>query len=62
MRRVLTVAVVLAATLFLTSCAASAVTESSSGSLGDLQDTEGLRTLFNQDDGAVRVVLLLSPT
>ena len=62
MQRVLTVAVVLAATLFLTSCGASAVTESSGGSLDDLQDTEGLRTLFNHDDGEIRVVLLLSPT
>jgi len=34
----------------------------SSGSLTDLLDVEELRTLFNQDDGNIRLVLLLSPT
>lgn len=62
MQRVLAVAVVLAATLVLTSCGASVVTESSRVSLGDLQNIEELQTAFNQDDGDIRVVLLLSPT
>ena len=37
-------------------------TQQSSGSLTDLQDVDDLRTLFNQDDGNIRLVLLLSPT
>ena len=32
------------------------------GSISDLQDVEQLRTLFGQDDGEIRLVLLLSPT
>ena len=62
MQKVLLVTTALLASIILTSCGASEVTESSRGSLGDLQDTEELRTLFNQDDGEVRVILLLSPT
>ncbi len=62
MQKVLVIAVALAAMLVLAGCGASEATESSRGSLGELQDTEELRTLFNQDDGQIRVVLLLSPT
>ena len=32
------------------------------GSISDLQDVEQLRTMFGQDDGEIRLVLLLSPT
>ena len=32
------------------------------GSISDLQDVEQLRTMFSQDDGEIRLVLLLSPT
>ena len=62
MRKVLVVIAVLMATFLLVSCGASVGTESSRGSLGDLQDIEDLRTFFNQDDDAIRLVLLLSPT
>ncbi len=44
------------------SCSGPVATQRSSGSLTDLQDVEELRTLFNQDDGNIRLVLLLSPT
>ncbi len=40
----------------------SAVEEPARGSISDLQDVEQLRTLFGQDDGEIRLVLLLSPT
>ena len=62
MQKVLVIAVALAAMLVLAGCGASEATESSHGSLGELQDTEELRTLFNQEDGQIRLVLLLSPT
>ena len=32
------------------------------GSISDLQDVEHLRSMFGQDDGEIRLVLLLSPT
>ena len=32
------------------------------GSISDLQDVEQLRSMFGQDDGGIRLVLLLSPT
>ena len=44
------------------SCSGPIATEQSSGSLTDLQDVDELRTLFNQDDGNIRLFLLLSPT
>ncbi len=44
------------------SCIGSVATQRSSGPLTDLQDDEELQTLFNQDDGNIRLVLLLSPT
>ncbi len=48
---------------FLTvSCIGSVATQRSSGPLTDLQNVEELGTLFNQDDGNIRLVLLLSPT
>ncbi len=62
MQKVLLATTALLASIILTSCGASVVTESSGGSPGDLQDTEELRTLFNQGDGEIRVILLLSPT
>ncbi len=44
------------------SCSGPVATQRSTGSLTDLQDVEELGTLFNQDDGNIRLVLLLSPT
>ncbi len=44
------------------SCSGPVATQRLSGSLTDLQDIEELGTLFNQDDGSIRLVLLLSPT
>ncbi len=44
------------------SCSRPVATQRSSGSLTDLQDVEELGTLFIQDDGNIRLVLLLSPT
>ena len=64
LKKYLFTAVALAAVLALTACGASNAEsgEFPRGTLGDLQDTEELHTLFNQDDGQVRIVLLLSPT
>ncbi len=44
------------------SCSGPVAAQRSFGSLTDLQDVEELRTLFNKDDGDIRLVLLLSPT
>ncbi len=44
------------------SCSGTVATQRSSGSLTELPDVEELATLFNQDDGNIRLVLLLSPT
>ncbi len=58
------IAAALVTVLALMACGASnsASGESPRGTLGDLQDTEELQTLFNQDDVQIRIVLLLSPT
>ena len=49
--------------LLLAGCAGtSSVEESARGSISDLQDMEQLQTMFVQDDGEVRLFLLLSPT
>ena len=49
--------------LLAAGCTATAATDGSSGgTLSDLQDIEQVRTMFNQDEGAVRLVLLLSAT
>ncbi len=60
--KVLIITVALLASLFLAGCGASTVLEQSRGSISDLRDMEQLRTSFNQDDGEIRLVLLLSPT
>ncbi len=44
------------------SCSGPVARQRSSDSLTDLQDVEELQTFFNQDDGNIRLVLLLSPT
>lgn len=52
-----------ATVLLLAGCGGtSPVEESARGSISDLQDIEQLRTMFVQDDGEVRLFLLLSPT
>ncbi len=58
----LAVAFVMVVAFLAVSCSGSVATQRSSGSLTDLQDVEELRTLFNKDDGNIRLVLLLSPT
>ncbi len=62
MQKVLVVTAALMTMLLLANCGTSAVEEPTRGSLSDLQDVEQLRTLFGQDDGEIRLVLLLSPT
>ncbi len=75
MRKVLVITAALVTILLLAACGTSAVGEPalgatsdqdvekpSLGSISDLQDVEQLRTLFSQDDGEIRLVLLLSPT
>ena len=58
----LAVAFVMVVALLAVSCSGPVATQRSSGPLTDLQDVEELGTLFNQDDGNIRLVVLLSPT
>ncbi len=58
----LAVAFVMVVAFLAVSCIGSVATQRSSGSLTDLQDVEELGTLFNQHNGNIRLVLLLSPT
>ena len=62
MRKVSVVAAALLSMLLLANCGTSVTEEPVHGSLSDLQDVEQLKTLFGQDDGEIRLVLLLSPT
>ncbi len=75
MRKVLVIGAALVTIILLAGCGTSAVGEPalgavsdqdveqpSLGSISDLQDVEQLRTMFGQDDGEIRLVLLLSPT
>ncbi len=58
----LVVAFLMVVAFLAVSCSGPVATQRSSGSLTDLQDVEELGTLFNHDDGNIRLVLLLSPT
>ncbi len=58
----LAVAYIIIVAFLSVSCSRPVATQRSSGPLTDLQDVEELGTLFNQDDGNIRLVLLLSPT
>ncbi len=58
----LAVAFVMIVAFLAVSCSGTVATQRSSGSLTELPDVEELATLFNQDDGNIRLVLLLSPT
>ncbi len=62
MKKVLVITAALATMLLLAACGTSATEDSPLGSISDLQDLEQLRTMFSQDDGEIRLVLLLSPT
>ncbi len=75
MRKVFVITATLVTMILLAACGASAVREPALGavsdqdveqpaigSISDLQDLEQLRTMFGQDDGEIRLVLLLSPT
>ena len=62
MRGQLTYAIALITILFSIGCNTPQATNPLSDSLEDLQDIGELRTLFNQDEEAIRLVLLLSPT
>ena len=62
MRGQLTPAIVFITLLFSVGCNASLPTDPPPGFLEELRDIEELQTRFNQDDGAIRLVLLLSPT
>ena len=62
MQKTLVVTAALVTMLLLVACGKSTVDVSALGSISDLQDVEQLRTMFNQDDGEIRLVLLLSPT
>ena len=61
MKKVLVITAALATMLLLAACGTSATEDSPLGSISDLQDLEQLRTMFSQDDGEIRLVLLLSP-
>ena len=59
----LALALLMLVVLLAAACTAPAGTEGPTGGLLiDLQDIEQARTSFNQDEGAVRLVLLLSAT
>ena len=58
----LAVAFAMVVAFLAVSCSGPVATQRSSGPLTDLRDVEELRTLFNLDDGNIRLVLLLSPT
>ncbi len=58
----LAVAFLMVVAFLAVSCSGPVATQRSSGPLTDLQNVEELGTLFNQDDGNIRLVLLLSPT
>ncbi len=58
----LAVAFLMVVAFLAVSCSGPVATQRLSGPLTDIQDIEELRTLFNQDDGNIRLVLLLSPT
>ncbi len=60
--RALAVAFVMVVAFLAVSCSGSVATQRSSGPLTDLQDVEELQTFYNQDDGNIRLFLLLSPT
>ncbi len=65
MRKSLVITAAFVAMLLLAGCGGSAAEESVLGSiteLQDLEDVEQLREIFVQDDGEIRLVLLLSPT
>jgi len=62
MQKPLGVTTALVTMLLLVACGTSTVDVSALGSISDLQDVEQLRTMFSQDDGEIRLVLLLSPT
>ena len=75
MKKVLVVTAVLVTMLLLAACGTSAVgapalgavsdqdvEQLALGSINDLQDVEQLRSMFGEDDGEIRLVLLLSLT
>ena len=75
MRKVFVITAALVTVILLTACGTSAVGEPdlgavsdrdveqpAFGTISDLQDVEQLRSMFGQDDGEIRLVLLLSPT
>ncbi len=65
MRKVLVVAAAFVTVISLAGCGSSVAEEPGIGStsvLQDIEDVEQLRTMFVQDDGEIRLVLLLSPT
>ncbi len=61
-KSMLAVAFLMIVAFLAVSCSGPVATQRSSGPLTDLQNVEELGTLFNQDDGYIRLVLLLSPT
>ena len=65
MRKSLVITAAFVTMLLLAGCGGSAAEEPAVGSISDLQDLEDveqLRAMFGQDDGEIRLVLLLSPT
>ena len=65
MRKSLVITAAFVTMLLLAGCGGSAAEESVLGTISDLQDLEDveqLRAMFGEDDGEIRLVLLLSPT
>ncbi len=61
-KNTLAVAFLMVVAFLAVSCSGPVAAQRSSSPLTDLQDVEELQALFNQDDGNIRLVLLLSPT
>ena len=62
LRRLAVLATLVVATMCGSSLVRSDVVATAAAKLTDLRGVDELRTLFNQDKGKVRLVLLVSPT